>query len=114
MYIHVDTNNKCVHKVMPYCKNGISMTTTAIFTLLFSSTNSAARWYVFKPKIQFGKILESLGMGKVGILFGHWEYFTTIWYILLPFGTLVANLVYSPPLLVYCVKKNLATLSTKS
>jgi hypothetical protein len=35
--------------------------------------------------------------------YGHLVYFTTIWYILWPFGTLF-------PLLVCCTKKNLATL----
>jgi hypothetical protein len=41
-----------------------------------------ARWYIFKPKIPFGKILEGLRMEKVGIFFGHLECITAIWYIL--------------------------------
>jgi hypothetical protein len=40
-------------------------------------------------------------MENAGIFYGNVEYFTVIWYILWPFGNLV---------LVYCVKKNLATL----
>jgi hypothetical protein len=28
-------------------------------------------------------------MEKVGIFYGHVEYFTTIWYILLPFGNVI-------------------------
>jgi hypothetical protein len=37
-----------------------------------------ARWYVFEPKSQFGKILEGVGMEKVGIFHGHLEYITAI------------------------------------
>jgi hypothetical protein len=63
----------------------------------------------------------------VGIFYGHWEYFTAIcyiswllglfcghliyfiaiWYILWPFGMVVLHI---SPVLVHCVKKNLATL----
>jgi uncharacterized membrane protein SpoIIM required for sporulation len=60
-------------------------------------------------------------MESVGIFYGRWEYFMAIWYILFTLGLLYGflvyccgNLVYSPPLLVYCVKKNLATLGTVS
>jgi hypothetical protein len=42
-------------------------------------------------------------MEKVGIYYGYLEYTTAIWHILWPFGNLVT-------ILVYCVKKNLATL----
>jgi hypothetical protein len=42
-------------------------------------------------------------MEKIGILYGHLEYITGILYVLWPFG------IFSPAL-VYCVKKNLATL----
>jgi hypothetical protein len=45
-----------------------------------------ARWYNFKPKSQFWSFLEGLGMEKVGIFYGHLEYFMAILYILLPFG----------------------------
>jgi hypothetical protein len=40
-------------------------------------------------KSQLGKILEGLGMENAGIFYGHLEYFTVIWYILLPFGNVV-------------------------
>jgi hypothetical protein len=36
--------------------------------------------YIFKPNIQNGYILEGLGMENIGILNGHWEYSTAIWY----------------------------------
>jgi hypothetical protein len=39
-------------------------------------------------------------------LFGHSEYFTDIWYILWPFGYLVANLVYFPPFWYIESRKN--------
>jgi hypothetical protein len=38
-----------------------------------------ARWYIFIPKIP-------LKMENVCIFYGHFEYFTVIWYILGPFG----------------------------
>jgi hypothetical protein len=52
-------------------------------------------------------------MEKVGMLFGCLENM----YVLRPFGTFNGNLIVYlkfgifPPVLVYCVKKNLATLS---
>jgi hypothetical protein len=42
------------------------------------------------PKTQFGQILEGLGTEKVGMFCAHLEYTTAIWYILRPFGNLVA------------------------
>jgi hypothetical protein len=48
-------------------------------------------------------ILEELVMLHVGLFHGHLVYFTAIWYILWLFG------IFSP-VLVYCTKKNLATL----
>jgi hypothetical protein len=48
-------------------------------------------------------------MKKVRIFHGHLEYIMAIWYILWPFSTLVP-VWYSSPVLVYCVKNNLATL----
>jgi hypothetical protein len=42
-------------------------------------------------------------MENDGIFYGHLEYFTAIWYILRPFGIFF-------PVLLHCVKKNLATL----
>jgi hypothetical protein len=38
-------------------------------------------------KSQFGKILETLRLENVYILYGHWEYFTDIWDVSRPFGT---------------------------
>jgi hypothetical protein len=40
------------------------------------------------------------------------EYIMNIWYILWPFGNLMA-IWYIFPILVYCVKKNLATLDPR-
>jgi hypothetical protein len=48
-------------------------------------------------------------MEKVGIFYVHLEYILAIWYILWPLGALVATWNIFP-VLVYCVKKNLATL----
>jgi hypothetical protein len=42
-------------------------------------------------------------MEDVGLLYSHYVYFMTIWYILWPFGTLYGHLVYFP-------QKNLETL----
>jgi hypothetical protein len=66
--------------------------------------NRVARWYIFKPKIplwvNFGRPWNRKG-----------------WYILWPFGIHCGHLViylvaiwFIFPVLVYCVKKNLATL----
>jgi hypothetical protein len=52
-------------------------------------------------------------MEKVGIFFGHLEYIMDIWYILWLFGNL-EGIWYISPVLVYCVKKNLATLRTST
>jgi hypothetical protein len=35
-------------------------------------------------------------MGEVGIFYGHFVYFTDIWYNLWPFGEFVGYLVYFP------------------
>jgi hypothetical protein len=53
-----------------------------------------------------GKFLNGLGIQNVGLFFGHVEYFTAVCYILRPLG----NVVVVFPVLVDCVKKNLATL----
>jgi hypothetical protein len=45
---------------------------------------------ISNPNSQFGKLLEGIGMEKVGIFFGHLEYTTAIGYIFGPFGNLVA------------------------
>jgi hypothetical protein len=45
-------------------------------------------------KSKFGNILEGLGMEKIGVFYDHLEYFTAIWYNLLPFGIICGRLVY--------------------
>jgi hypothetical protein len=61
-------------------------------------------------KYRFGKIFEGIGVEKVDMFYGHLDYIMAIWYILWPFGNLVAILVHFTTFLEYCVKKNLATL----
>jgi hypothetical protein len=51
-----------------------------------------ARWDILKPKIPIWVNF----VGPFGLFYDHLEYFMVIWYIL--------------PVLVYCVKKNLAAL----
>jgi hypothetical protein len=50
-------------------------------------------------------------MENVGIFYVQVEYITAIWYILWSFGKFVVILYIFSPVLVYCVKKNLATLT---
>jgi hypothetical protein len=45
-------------------------------------------------KYQFGSILEVHAMEDVGSFYDHWVYFTTIGYILCPFGIFYGHLVY--------------------
>jgi hypothetical protein len=62
-----------------------------------------------------GNFFEGLGMVDVGTPFnGHLIYFTAMQYISWPFGKFCGNLVYFPPVLVCCTKKNLATLACRS
>jgi hypothetical protein len=49
-----------------------------------------ARWFLFRPKIQFWYTVEDLGMDNVVIYSGLLEYFTIIWYIYWAFGNSVA------------------------
>jgi hypothetical protein len=49
-------------------------------------------------------------MEDVGIFYGHLVHFTVFCYILLTFGIVRSNLVYFH-VLVFCTKKNLATLT---
>jgi hypothetical protein len=64
-----------------------------------------------------------LAMEGAGIFYGHLVYFVAIWYILWLFGIFCGHLVYfvanwyilwlfgiHSPVLVFCTKKNLATL----
>jgi hypothetical protein len=45
-----------------------------------------ARWFIFKPKIQIGKILEGLAMEDVVIFYVRLVHFTVFCYILLTLG----------------------------
>jgi hypothetical protein len=47
-------------------------------------------------------------MENAGIFYGHLEYSTVIWHILWPVGNVVV--IWYSLILVFCVKKNLATL----
>jgi hypothetical protein len=70
--------------------------------------------YFQNQKYQFGYNLERLRNENVGEFYGHLEYFTAIWYTFWPLVNVVV-IWYIFPVLVYCVKKNLATLySTQS
>jgi hypothetical protein len=53
-----------------------------------------ARRFVFKPKIPILVNLEVLEMENVVLFYYHLEYFTAIWYNLLPFGIVCGHLVY--------------------
>jgi hypothetical protein len=54
--------------------------------------------------------MEGLGIGRKSCVYSM-DYITAIWYLSLAFGILTA-LWYIFPVLVHCVKKNLATLHT--
>jgi hypothetical protein len=56
-----------------------------------------ARWFVFKPKIPFGSILEGLARGNHGIFYNHLVYFTAIGNISRPFGIFCGHLTYFSP-----------------
>jgi hypothetical protein len=49
-------------------------------------------------------------MKDVGKFYEHFVYFTSIWYILWPFGIFWGHFGIFFPVLVYCSKKNLTTL----
>jgi hypothetical protein len=49
-------------------------------------------------------------MEDEGMFYGQLVHFTVIWYILWPLGIFYCYLLYFPPVLVCCSKKNLATL----
>jgi hypothetical protein len=50
-------------------------------------------------------------MDDVGIFCGHVVNFTAIWYISWPFGIFPPHFGIFFPVLVFCTKKNLATLT---
>jgi hypothetical protein len=58
-----------------------------------------------------GKFLDGLAMEDDGIFYGHLVHFTVFCYILWTFG-IVRGIMYGIffPILVFCTKKNLATL----
>jgi hypothetical protein len=56
-----------------------------------------------------GKFSRGRAMVDVGIFSGHLVNFNDIWYILWPLGISYGYLVHFP-VLVWCTKKNLATL----
>jgi hypothetical protein len=68
-----------------------------------------ARWFTFKPNPSFGAFLKPF---EWNILIS----FKTIWYTLWQFALFYGNLAYVVakryiiPILVHCIKKNLATL----
>jgi hypothetical protein len=69
-----------------------------------------ARWFVFKPKTpilgKFWRVLQWKSwyiLWPFGLFNCNWKYFMAIWYILWSFGIFF-------PVLVFCTKKNLATL----
>jgi hypothetical protein len=69
------------------------------------------RWYTFKPKIPLwvyfrgpSNIKGRYILWSSGIFYFHLVQFTAIWYFF------SVNLVHLTPVLVYCAKKNLATL----
>jgi hypothetical protein len=61
-------------------------------------------------KAKFGKILEGLARYYVGIFYGHLVHFAVFCYIFLTFGIVCFIIWYIFPVLVFCTKKNLATL----
>jgi hypothetical protein len=73
--------------------------------IAFQIDSRVARWYIFKPKIT---ILEGLALEDVGIFYGHLVYFTTIRHIWVYFIVIW----YVLPILVFCIKMNLATLNS--
>jgi hypothetical protein len=57
-----------------------------------------------------GKFLKGLAMEDVGLFYGNLVYFATTWYNLWQSGILYSHWVHFFTVLVYCLKKNLATL----
>jgi hypothetical protein len=74
-----------------------------------------ARWFIFKPKIPIWVNLLGPWNGECWHVFGYLENFTAIWNILWQIGNIIpSNFVCISPLLVHCVKKNLANLFSSS
>jgi hypothetical protein len=65
----------------------------------------------FKTKnANLGKFLECFAMRDVGQFFGHFVYFSAVWYILWPFGIFGGHFGIFFPFRCFGTKKNLATL----
>jgi hypothetical protein len=83
------------------------------FYVYLSVLSRVARWFVFKPKIPIWVNFGGSWNGK------SWYIYMTIWRILLPLEIFNVHLVYLSsfgifsPVLVFCSKKNLATLVFK-
>jgi hypothetical protein len=88
----------------PFCQQ--------IFPISYVCTIRVARWFVYKPKTQIWVIFGGSCKGRcwyilwtLGPFFGLLLYFMDIWYSLWKIGIFI-------PVLVFCTKKNLATLCT--
>jgi hypothetical protein len=98
---------------------GMPISATSKLFLQIILPTRVARWYILKPKIplwvNFGGPWNGKRLVHIHIL-GHLEYITAIWYILCSFGIFYVHLVIKwrsgtfSSVLVYCGKKNLATL----
>jgi hypothetical protein len=78
-------------------------TPTILFIInLFQGTSRVAKWHIFKPQNPNWVNFEGSCNGRC---------FMTVWSILLPFGIFCGNLVN---FMVFCTKKNLATLVTRT
>jgi hypothetical protein len=74
-------------------------------------TTRVARWFVFKPKIPIWVNFGVYCNGKYWYI-DHLVYFTAIGNMLWPFGIFFWSIGIFSPVLVFCTKKNLATLFT--
>jgi hypothetical protein len=95
-----------------YVAGKASTNATKNFSWFREVASSAARWYIFKPKNPIWVNFVGPWNWK-----GWYVYSMAIWNILRPLGICYGHLVifwifgiFSPGL-VYCVKKNLATLA---
>jgi hypothetical protein len=57
-------------------------------------------------KSKFGQILEGPRKENAGKFYGHWEYFTAIWYNLRPLGNVVVNWYTFPRFGTLCQEKS--------
>jgi hypothetical protein len=78
--------------------------------------------YFITKNPNLGKFRRALEWKILVYFNGHLGYITAIWDILLPFGINNGHLVFRcnavycprPPILVYCITKNLATLESSN